>query len=404
MFCPVCRRKASDDSSFCEGCGASLRGEAAGESFVPNPNEPQANYPANQNSQNQFGPQSPQSSRPSQISPDYRQNEGSSLSGEKVSHTPKIAVLIAATFLLIAGIGILAYFIFGNSDNSSDRSSTAETVRVPDVEGLERAEAIDILKEAGFLVREVRKRSEDVMSGICIGTEPKKGSRAEKGSALKLLVSTGIRENSNQPVADILPDPSAGSGAYYICPDCDGYGGWYMETWACGNCNGWGAVYTGNTVCRGCSGQGGWHSGGSCATCGGSGGRYEDRGSVICSRCGGEGGYLGDYTACPYCYGTGYDDYGYYCDYCLGNGIVQEFYTCSDCGGTGTVHGGSYWQSCALCGGSGSSTGGWVFCDLCQGTGFEGGYETVCPTCRGEGSRWDWYSCRKCRGAGWVKR
>jgi eukaryotic-like serine/threonine-protein kinase len=70
-------------------------------------------------------------------------------------------------------------------------SSGPGVARVPGVAGLRVDEATKRLEDAGFRVETVERFSDEVDSGLAIGTQPKQGTRVEQDSVVTLLVSKG---------------------------------------------------------------------------------------------------------------------------------------------------------------------------------------------------------------------
>jgi serine/threonine-protein kinase len=70
-------------------------------------------------------------------------------------------------------------------------STGKETVEVPDVEGMDSAEASNELGQAGFRVAVRREVSDTVNEGEVIRTDPAAGSSAAKGSTVTMYVSSG---------------------------------------------------------------------------------------------------------------------------------------------------------------------------------------------------------------------
>ena len=64
-------------------------------------------------------------------------------------------------------------------------------MKVPDVVGLPRDEAVDLLTEAGFNVNIAERSSEDVEEGLVISQDPEGGVQADGGSYVTIDVSTG---------------------------------------------------------------------------------------------------------------------------------------------------------------------------------------------------------------------
>lgn len=63
--------------------------------------------------------------------------------------------------------------------------------RIPDVTGLPKDEAVDLLTESGFNVNITESSSEDVEEGVVISQEPEGETQAEEGSYVTIEVSTG---------------------------------------------------------------------------------------------------------------------------------------------------------------------------------------------------------------------
>ncbi|MFP5224099.1 MAG: PASTA domain-containing protein [Actinomycetota bacterium] len=70
-------------------------------------------------------------------------------------------------------------------------SSGPKTIKVPVVDGKGRAEAQNRLEDAGFKVRVELQESRSVPDGEVIGTEPKGGTSAQRGSTITMIVSDG---------------------------------------------------------------------------------------------------------------------------------------------------------------------------------------------------------------------
>jgi serine/threonine-protein kinase len=64
-------------------------------------------------------------------------------------------------------------------------------VPVTDVTGFDQAAAANALGKAGFTVVKVTESSTTVAAGVVIRTEPAAGTLQEKGSTVKLVVSSG---------------------------------------------------------------------------------------------------------------------------------------------------------------------------------------------------------------------
>jgi len=84
-----------------------------------------------------------------------------------------VAALVAGAFLLL------------------DRNSGPAQVAVPDVVGTDRAAAVTALHNAGFSVDTVRRTSDERPEDTVISTDPTGGTKADKGSTVRVVVSSG---------------------------------------------------------------------------------------------------------------------------------------------------------------------------------------------------------------------
>jgi beta-lactam-binding protein with PASTA domain len=64
-------------------------------------------------------------------------------------------------------------------------------VVIPGVQGLDPAEAVRQIEEAGFRTSQTRESSVVVNTGLVIGTNPAGGTEAPKGSTVVIKISTG---------------------------------------------------------------------------------------------------------------------------------------------------------------------------------------------------------------------
>jgi serine/threonine-protein kinase len=80
------------------------------------------------------------------------------------------------------------------------------TVLVPPVENLPREQAIRELEQAGLKVRWEERPSEDVRDGFAIRTVPEEGQAVERGSRVRLLVSSGPEQVAVPDVTGLSRD------------------------------------------------------------------------------------------------------------------------------------------------------------------------------------------------------
>jgi eukaryotic-like serine/threonine-protein kinase len=90
--------------------------------------------------------------------------------------------LVALLLVLLVAGG--AYYLLG-------RDSGPTQVAVPDVVGTEQAAALTALHNAGFATDVVKKTSAERPEGTVIGTDPSGGTDADKGSTVRVDVSSG---------------------------------------------------------------------------------------------------------------------------------------------------------------------------------------------------------------------
>jgi eukaryotic-like serine/threonine-protein kinase len=86
--------------------------------------------------------------------------------------------------LLVAALAAGAFFLFS-------RDSGPVQVAVPEVVGTDRADALTALRGAGFATDTVKRTSAERPEGTVISTDPKGGTKADKGSTVRVVVSSG---------------------------------------------------------------------------------------------------------------------------------------------------------------------------------------------------------------------
>jgi eukaryotic-like serine/threonine-protein kinase len=79
-------------------------------------------------------------------------------------------------------------------------SSGPEPVPVPDVTGIPRQRAVNLLREAGFEVREGEREPSDQNAGIVLRQNPDAGVEADPGSTVIIVVSSGPEDQQVQSV------------------------------------------------------------------------------------------------------------------------------------------------------------------------------------------------------------
>ncbi len=82
-------------------------------------------------------------------------------------------------------------------------SSGPQQVEIPDVRTYQKAQAVAILQNAGFVVKETDQYDDSVASGSVISTEPSGGQMANYGSTVTILVSEGQQPGQLKQVPDL---------------------------------------------------------------------------------------------------------------------------------------------------------------------------------------------------------
>ena len=107
--------------------------------------------------------------------------------GDKKSGGGKTAAKVIAVIIAIIAVVAIAYGVFSLFET--------ETATVPDVVGMERADAIDAIEEAGFEVGDIEEENSDsIESGIVISQDPEADEELAEGSEIDLVVSVGEAE------------------------------------------------------------------------------------------------------------------------------------------------------------------------------------------------------------------
>jgi serine/threonine-protein kinase len=86
--------------------------------------------------------------------------------------------------LVVAALAAGAFFLFG-------RDSGPTQVAVPNVVGTDRAAAVTALRAKGFATSTEKRTSAERPEGTVISTDPSGGTKADKGSTVRLVVSSG---------------------------------------------------------------------------------------------------------------------------------------------------------------------------------------------------------------------
>ena len=97
----------------------------------------------------------------------------------------RAGLYVVAALLILGLFGLLAWLL------ASQWLGSGELVRVPDVVGMEEAEATDILQDAGFAVESVEEPHRRRPEGEVFRQEPEARERLETGETVTIYVSSG---------------------------------------------------------------------------------------------------------------------------------------------------------------------------------------------------------------------
>jgi beta-lactam-binding protein with PASTA domain len=101
----------------------------------------------------------------------------------------------------IVALGIAAWFFY---DYVAERLEAAEPVRVGQYTGLEEINAVNLVRNDGFIPRPQRKPNAEVAKGIVYDQQPIEGTNLERDSIVVLLVSSG---KPKVKVPDVVGSP-----------------------------------------------------------------------------------------------------------------------------------------------------------------------------------------------------
>ncbi|TMR25571.1 Stk1 family PASTA domain-containing Ser/Thr kinase [Nonomuraea turkmeniaca] len=137
----------------------------------------------------------PGTQRTSAIPPyDYGDGDGGGRGGRRRAsggggNGVKTALWIIIPLLIIGAFVTAGYLIFGAGNTASDT-----TVAIPSLASQEQKFAESQLTGLGLKVEVVKEPSSDVDKNTVIRTDPAQGTKVEKGSSVKLFVSTGPKK------------------------------------------------------------------------------------------------------------------------------------------------------------------------------------------------------------------
>lgn len=112
---------------------------------------------------------------------DYEKKKSS-----KKSNKTLIGSIVAVVLLIAIAVG--SYFIFSNKFSGPAKP---EQVTIPTIIGLDKEDAKAKLKELGLEYTEITESTEKDDAGKVLGVSPSEGSKVDKGSKVRVTVSTG---------------------------------------------------------------------------------------------------------------------------------------------------------------------------------------------------------------------
>ncbi|HIW92416.1 MAG TPA: PASTA domain-containing protein, partial [Candidatus Corynebacterium avicola] len=126
---------------------------------------------------------------------------------ERRSHKKRrwVTPLAIIAVLALLGGGVAVAWNWLNNDDD-DTEQVAEQVAVPDVAGKPRAEAENLLEDAGFEVNVEDQADPEVPRDSAIGTDPGEGSSMPTGSQITLLISSGQAVTEVPDLSDLTTE------------------------------------------------------------------------------------------------------------------------------------------------------------------------------------------------------
>ncbi|RVX46154.1 serine/threonine-protein kinase [Nonomuraea polychroma] len=138
----------------------------------------------------------PATQRTSSIPPyDYGDGDGGGRGGRRRAPSGgggngvKTALWIIIPLLIIGGFVTVGYLMFGTGNTPAET-----TVAIPSLVSQEQKYAESQLTNLGFKVEVVKEPSSEIDKDTVIKTDPAEGTKAPKGSTVKLYVSTGPKK------------------------------------------------------------------------------------------------------------------------------------------------------------------------------------------------------------------
>ncbi|AQZ67700.1 serine/threonine protein kinase [[Actinomadura] parvosata subsp. kistnae] len=127
--------------------------------------------------------------------PPYEYDEGGGRGGRRRAggggnNALKTALWIVIPLLIIGAMVGIGYVVFSGGGGTA----TETQVEIPDLASQERSYAEQQLKDLDLQVQVVQEASSDVEKNAVIGTDPKAGTKVEKKSPVKLIVSSGPKK------------------------------------------------------------------------------------------------------------------------------------------------------------------------------------------------------------------
>lgn len=126
---------------------------------------------------------------PPTATPDQTARHVAQYPDKEHSQTSYILAIVGLVGLLLVGMFLLWQLL-----SPPDEVAAPVTVAIPDLVGMTRADATDVLQEEGLRISFRETPSLDVAEGLVIATEPVAGTEVQPGTKVTLVISAGPEE------------------------------------------------------------------------------------------------------------------------------------------------------------------------------------------------------------------
>ena len=236
MKCPECGASIPKKTRFCTCCGAPILGNI--QNLNLGNNSDSVIPPIKQVVNNQIPPQTNQPVIPQPDKSFIGNKQNPNEPGGKKSKGWVIVLIVSASVLLAVAIALAVCAALGLFNGDSDKNAQQggyasyyssitetivtetqqpqtnppETVKVPDVVGLSKEDAVEKISNAGLIHSVSETDSQTVPKGFVVSQSPVSGSSIEKGETITIYIS-----NKSEPTVAPTSPPADNKTYLYCC-------------------------------------------------------------------------------------------------------------------------------------------------------------------------------------------